>query len=1704
MIFESLKNLKNDFKKEPLVIDMDEASAKSVIDQFNEMKLGADAFIEKTNLSNKSMESYLHIAESGNATFAGFTQHVNTANNAIGLMGLKAKATTVFMNGLKIAASTTITMLVANLIGYAFTAIDSLIHRSEQLIEAAEEAKNKISELNDSFVDNGKTINDIKKRYAELAQGVNQLTGENVRLSTDSYEEFLSLSEQIVEIFPTIPYIMDDNGKAIVQLSGDVDTIVGSLDQLIKKEQELTNIQVAEELPTLFKGVKEQSKLYKEEIVDLKKQRDALLKGKDAFSKDDFFNDFVDGITNQYINITTNNSEKYAQMVKDYTNLLTKANIEYDIYNEDVSTDGTLDENGYLNNIFKSHIYIKPEMDTTEIENALGEAIRDLAEKYNTEIIKLQNSINTTIEKNQANWSGLTQGLLSWASSDDSFQIMSDDMQAVVQLMINGIDYDSIDFSSIADLQTHIQDNILTLFDGSLGLSDILEKKIMGLFNQGDLSDDEYINLVNGVIAEIQKHIDDNELEAEIDLSFLISDKEDAKKRVQSFVSQIGGVVEQYKLNRYIAEKGIDTQAEREQFLSVTETATTYLEAIKLYDQYLDDLTKKNPPLLFSEDNNKAIDAFQEKVQKVNGYLQGLNSESLSSTDVLDILQEFNIDPSTVDMSTNSFKGLKEQLQEIINLEFTNMQTLFSDLLAKGAITEETYNNLISMTQAFKESLVITDEFSSLSAGLTSIQSSYTALKETQDEAIASNKLSYDTIQELAGIYPELEKTFMDYLSGATDVTTVTDALEEAYQADLENYRSYYSAKHGYDEEFYDQIVANVPETVKARFSEYESDLENYTNLVVAKAQLEAGLEDKIFQKYLDDSLANGGVTTGMTLQLGRTFAKNEAQKLLAELKNATDLTITLPTITPSGSDSGSQDNVFDWAANSISNLNREIDNLNRKLEDASLEDKVQIYAELVEKNKELASATKQAASAYENDWNKKSSKLSSTYKNQIMSGTVFKLEDFSSEEKFKQVTEAQQAYEQWQSMLQTYLDTLKQQKSDEDAAIENDIAIAQQELDLIGSANLEGKTVKEKNKLLEREKELKYSILQSSLKLAKSEAERKQLQADYNNDEKDIAKRQYENARDGRNNRISYRESKIQDIQNKIDLAELQGGQGTKKQYTDMNNHLSAEIDWEQQNYDAAEVMRGTFKYGTAGWEKYNAEMQTAENNINACKKAQIENNRAILELPIKQYEDANKELQKQLDLQNENLAKIESAMSYAQTLIQDEIDALNDDKEAISDSYDERIKKIQEEKDAFTESNDELQRSIDLENAKYNLEKALRNKTVRVYRKGEGFVYESDQEEVRNAQSELDQQVYNNTVADFDKEIQTLTDEKEAKLEVLDDEIELWEDYAEQLEKVSGLYDRLEGQRNFLELFKSSGETAILNKDTGIIGQMGSELFSTKSEIDNLEGQIKANETTIAKIKEEAAGYLTTVEQVNEAQEKINAIILANEDEIEAIGTRTTKVNELKDKWDETETEVDLSLGGIETANIEAKDNESTIFEERENRLRQFRDEVVKLYGDIANAVTQANSSYAELQSTLAKATKAANDISDLNNGTTKPNNKTKVPTYHSGGIVGEPNKDKLPEHLVALTDANLKPNETLAKLLNGEVVLNPSQMDNLFANINRAFALTPLNKRENSPITVSIGDVNVYNPDNTDMIVNEIVKELPLKVVQRLHSK
>lgn len=109
----------------------------------------------------------------------------------------------------------------------------------------------------------------MKWRYAELAQEIENIGKVNQSrgtLNTEDYEEFLSLSNQLAELFPELAVSYDDNGNAILNLSGNIDTIVGSLDNLVSAQRKLANQQILEKMPDVWAGYTASLDEYQQEL----------------------------------------------------------------------------------------------------------------------------------------------------------------------------------------------------------------------------------------------------------------------------------------------------------------------------------------------------------------------------------------------------------------------------------------------------------------------------------------------------------------------------------------------------------------------------------------------------------------------------------------------------------------------------------------------------------------------------------------------------------------------------------------------------------------------------------------------------------------------------------------------------------------------------------------------------------------------------------------------------------------------------------------------------------------------------------------------------------------------------------------------------------------------------------------------------------------------------------------------------------------------------------------------------------------------------------------------------------------------------------------------------------------------------------------------------------------------------------------------
>ena len=181
---------------------------------------------------------------------------------------LTAAAISLVKGALNLLATTAI-MFVFTLIAKK---VDEVIHKAERLAEEAQKARESIESLKKTMADSAKTANSLKKRYAELAQGVDKLGTafqNQGSLSTEDYEEFLDISNQLADLYPQLTKGYTDNGDALLKLSGDANTITKALDDIIERTNQITRMRINEEMTKVWDDDINNIKKYEEELSNI-------------------------------------------------------------------------------------------------------------------------------------------------------------------------------------------------------------------------------------------------------------------------------------------------------------------------------------------------------------------------------------------------------------------------------------------------------------------------------------------------------------------------------------------------------------------------------------------------------------------------------------------------------------------------------------------------------------------------------------------------------------------------------------------------------------------------------------------------------------------------------------------------------------------------------------------------------------------------------------------------------------------------------------------------------------------------------------------------------------------------------------------------------------------------------------------------------------------------------------------------------------------------------------------------------------------------------------------------------------------------------------------------------------------------------------------------------------------------------------------
>lgn len=280
---------------------------------------------------------------------------------------------------------------------------------------------------------------------------------------------------------------------------------------------------------------------------------------------------------------------------------------------------------------------------------------------------------------------------------------------------------------------------------------------------------------------------------------------------------------------------------------------------------------------------------------------------------------------------------------------------------------------------------------------------------------------------------------------------------------------------------------------------------------------------------------------------------------------------------------------------------------------------------------------------------------------------------------------------------------------------------------------------------------------------------------------------------------------------------------------------------------------------------------------------------------------------------------------------VLNDQNDALNEQKDnydkilsAVSNVYDKEIDRLNEQKDllqdqidALNDKNDALDLQYRKEQALYALQKAQQQRTRKLYVEGKGYIYDTDNEAIRDAQKDLDDITNEELINSLQKE----QDKIQESIDILDK-------YKEKWNEIPDAWDKAVSEQLAIELWGQEYEKLILLNRTSDI-----ENFKTK--------------------------YLKIQSQIND-----------NEELIKSYEEKVDYYNKLKDQWSSLTDEYSNSVDDMYAKMLLGQSWESDVLNGRLSTLNDFRNQ----YNDIQKSISDMAWQSANAQISALNAVKAA----------------------------------------------------------------------------------------------------------------------------------
>lgn len=344
------------------------------------------------------------------------------------------------------------------------TSIKFLVDQTQDATEAAQEALSTYKNAQETLKSHKKTIEDIRKDYAELADGVDQL-GNNVSLTSEEYERYNDIANQIADMFPQMVSGYTAEGNAIIALKGNV--------------EELT------------KAYEEEARAANQAI---------LAKSNDVF---DNFKTTVDN--DARISWDNTGLVQQQKLAEEIINLIQTGSEEEinDAWSKLNATNYQIDGQTY-SNIEKKALFKAAGIDESEFRSIWDGSI-DISSLKKQEA-KLLAYLNTLSAKINAEVSNVKPIVTAYLENDLEYAKLSNKAQDSVQRIVGMLDAEFYSqFDNATDLQAYVTKNIVKpLQNANTSANFEAAFDLQTKFNQGEVSVQEYEDMVDGIVELIK------------------------------------------------------------------------------------------------------------------------------------------------------------------------------------------------------------------------------------------------------------------------------------------------------------------------------------------------------------------------------------------------------------------------------------------------------------------------------------------------------------------------------------------------------------------------------------------------------------------------------------------------------------------------------------------------------------------------------------------------------------------------------------------------------------------------------------------------------------------------------------------------------------------------------------------------------------------------------------------------------------------------------------------------------------------------------------------------------------------------------------------------------------------------------------------------------------------------------------------------